>query len=632
MKKRLIPMLLILALLLGMTPALAAEPEFKGEFDDFAWVLEPLEGILTVTGEGAIPDFSYSEGAPWYPYRSRVFKAVLDERITAIGAYAFSDCSRLVKLDAEGCTLSAIGEGAFSNCVLLETASFVPAQTLDVGGDAFYGCAALKSVDLGAEEGTLGSGAFAECAALEEAALPGDMARLEDETFCNCRSLAKIVLPETLEYIGKRCFRGCAALTELRFPATLETVERYAFSGCEALAPVFEGDAPAFAPAKDASASFAPGVTLRFAYDAADWHWPVFRGYETEYVYPGLETVFNDVVLWAWYIPDVQHVYYSGLMNGVSETAFAPDRPMTRAQLVMVLYRMAGSPLVEADNPFRDVAETAYYYDAVRWAQSNGIVTGLNESTFGPDSRITRQQMCAFLYRYAAMLKLPLTRRDPLTSFTDAATVADYARDPVAWCVGMGFVNGKPGGLLDPEGDATRAQIAKVLTCFDSYLSREALTALDRWEEGVILPETLPDIDREDPLYIYAREIFDAINAKRAELGLRAYVWNDRIFLAAQVRSRELSEGTELTHVRPDGSKYYTALAEYNVNTEPRNEIVAMGYPTAKALVDTWYNAQSTTHVISAVIYSQAAVGVAQLPPAADGTPGKYYYTLLVIG
>ena len=87
MKTRLIPILLILALLLGMVPAMAAEPELKGSLgESIAWELEPVEGVLTLTGEGAIPDFSYSDGAPWYPYRSRIFKAVLDEKITAVGA------------------------------------------------------------------------------------------------------------------------------------------------------------------------------------------------------------------------------------------------------------------------------------------------------------------------------------------------------------------------------------------------------------------------------------------------------------------------------------------------------------------------------------------------------------------
>ena len=632
MKKRLIPMLLILAMLLGMIPALAAEPSLSGDLGEtLAWELEPIEGVLTITGEGAIPDFSYSEGAPWYPYRSRIFKAVLDEKITAIGAYCFNECSRLTEVDAAGCTLSAIGEGAFSNCVQLETVSFKPGETMAVGADAFYGCTALKSVDLGADEGVIGAGAFTYCMALEEIVLPEKMARLEAETFSNCQNLRSLTVPENLEYIGKSCFRGCAALEAFSFPdAALKTVERYAFSGCEKLVVTFAGDAPAFAPAKDASASFSPGVTLRFPYGAKGWVWPLYKGYETEIIYPELD--FEDLEENAWYLPYVQHVYYSGLMNGVSDTAFSPTKPMTRGQLVTVLYRIAGSPEVEEENPFQDVAEGAYYYNAVRWAQAGGIVTGLSADTFGPDNRVTRQQMCAILYRYAAMRKVSLTQRDPLTSFNDTDQLADYAKDPMSWCVGMGFVNGKPGGLLDPGGNATRAEIAKVLTLFDRFLTGEALAAQDNWEQSIVIPEPVPDIDREDPLYIYAREIFDGINAKREESGLSPYVWNDRVFLAAQVRAKELADSDSLGHTRPDGSNYATVFAEYEIEATTRNEIVAKGFTTAQALVDTWVDSPITSPVISALVYSQAAVGVAQQAPAEEGAEGKYFYALLVIG
>ena len=632
MKKRLIPVLLILAMLLGMIPALATEPTFSGTVGEtLAWELDPIEGLLTITGEGAIPDFSYSEGAPWYTYRSRVFKAVLDEKITAIGAYAFNECSRLIEVDASKCTLSAIGDGALSNCSQLESITFTPGSILTVGADAFYGCTALKAVDLGAEEGTVGSGAFTYCMALEEIVLPEKMARLEAETFSNCQNLRSLTVPENLEYIGKSCFRACAALEAFSFPdAALKTVERYAFSGCEKLVVTFAGDAPAFAPAKDASASFSPGVTLRFPYEAKGWVWPLYKGYETEIIYPELD--FEDLEENAWYVPYVQHVYYAGLMNGMSATAFSPSTPMTRGQLVTVLYRIAGSPEVENENPFKDVAESAYYYNAVRWAQAGGIVTGLSADTFGPESRVTRQQMCTILYRYAAMRKLSLSQRDPLTDFNDTDQLADYAKDPMSWCVAMGFVNGKPGGLLDPGGNATRAEIAKVLTLFDRFLTAEEITAAENWEQGIVIPDPVPDIDREDPLYIYAQEIFEGINAKRTESGLTPYVWSDRVYLAAQVRAKELADSDSLGHTRPDGTNYATVFTEFEIESTTRNEIVAKGFTTAQALVDTWVESPITSPVISALVYSQAAVGVAQQPPAEEDGEGKYFYALLVIG
>ncbi len=636
MKKRLICAALILTLLLALLPAQALadkEQAITGNIGEkITWSFEPVEGVLTIDGEGALPDWSYSEGAPWYLYRSRVFRAVLGKDITAIGAYAFNECARLTELDASKATLTAIGEGAMSNCVLLESVSFKPASRLDVGADAFFGCEALKTVNLGADEGSIGAGAFSGCTALTEVTLPKAMAALAPETFLGCAALEKLNVPEDLESIGKRCFRGCAALPDLTFPATLKAVDRYAFSGCEERTFTFTGDMPDFAPAKDVSASFAPDATLCFPFEAEEWTWPVCKGYETTIIYPALDNVFHDLKKGAWYIPSVQHVYYTGLMMGVSDGVFSPEGLVSRGQLVTVLYRMAGEPAVEDKISFTDVPEKAFYYDAVRWAQSKGVVNGVSTTRFAPNDRISRQQLCTVLYRYAHMLELPLTQRDPLTSFTDADKIADYAKDAMSWCVAMGFINGKPGGILDPAGNATRAEIAKVLTAFDGFLWREELTAPENWEQDILIPEVLPDIDREAPEYLFAREIFDEINATRAQTGLKAFIWNDRLYLAAQTRAKEISNEKAFTHTRPDGSNYATVLTEFEVSASIRNEIIAHGFSTAQALVDKWATSNSTSPVINALVYSQAAIGVYKLPPETEGEEGHYYYALLVIG
>ena len=636
MKRRIICAVLIMALLLALMPALALADEAQtitGDVGDrITWSFEPVDGILTIDGEGPMPGWSYSEGAPWYLYRSRIFKVVIGKDISTIGAYAFNECARLVELDAAEATLDIIGEGAFSNCVLLETVSFKYGSRLDVGADAFSGCAALKTVDLGADDGGIGPGAFSDCVSLTEVTLPKALPELERETFAGCVKLEKITLPEDLGCIGKSCFRGCESLPDLTLPEGMDYVDRYAFAGCKMEKLTFGGFAPAFAPAKDVSASFPADTTLLIPYDAEGWTWPVCKGYETQYVFPSLDNVFKDLVKDAWYIPSVQHVYYTGLMNGVKEGVFDPSGLVSRGQLVTVLYRLADTPDVEAQNVFTDVAEKAYYYDAVRWAQSNGIVNGVSETTFAPDDKISRQQLCTILYRYAASLELDLTQRNDLKSFSDADKIAAYAKDAVSWCVAAGLINGKSGGVLDPTGNATRAEIAKVLTYFDSYVCREALTAPDNWEEELVIPEPLPDIDREDPLYLYAREVFDAINVKRTQAGLKPFIWNDRIYLAAQTRAKEISGDKCFTHTRPDGSNYATVLTEFEVNATVRNEIIAHGYTTAQSLVDKWAESNATSPVISAVVYSQAAIGVFQAEPTEDGAAGKYYYALLVIG
>ncbi len=634
MKTRLISMLMVLALLLGLLPtALAADPsELSGTCGDtITWTLDPVEGLLTIDGEGQIPDYSYSEGAPWYAYRSRIFRAVLTGKIDGIGAYAFNECAYLTKLDAS-CPMTYIGAGACNNCAALETVTFAPTQHLCVGEEAFFGCASLKCLDLAAEDGEIGAGAFSGCVALETLTLPEKLARLERETFAGCAALTALSLPENLTYIGKSCFRGCTGLTALSFPEALATIERYAFSSCDGIRLSFTGTPPELASALDLSASFPLDAVLEVPYEVEGWSWPLYKGYSVQYDYPDLEDTFSDLVKDAWYIPSVQHVYFAGLMNGMQQDKFSPQNPMTRAQLVTVLYRMAGEPEVTTENPFTDIAETAYYYNAVRWAQNNGIVTGLTATTFGPNAHVTRQQMCTILYRYAAKLELPLTQRKPLTDFTDADQLADYARDPMSWCVAVGFINGKPGNLLDPLGTATRAEIAKVLTAFDTFLAVQEALAKDNWADIYSDQEPLPEINREDPLYLYAQEVFDTINQKRTDNGLSELQWSDRVFIAAQTRAEELSGENSFGHTRPDGTNYATVFNQFRIESSTRNEIIAHGYTSAKDLVDVWATANATSPVISAVVYSSGAVGVYQLPPEEEGKAGRYYYALLVIG
>lgn len=632
MMKRLICIITVLALFFGLIPtAFAAEkPAFSGDCSaSIQWELDASEGILTISGTGAMPDYSYGN-APWYLLRSRIFSAVLSDDITSIGAFAFNECSRLTSIKAG--TLDSIGKCAMNNCIILDSIEFTAADTLDIGADAFFGCEAITELKINAKIGVIGKGAFSGCVKLKEISLPDSLQRLEEDTFSGCEALETLSVPKDLSYIGKNCFRGCLALTDLTLPESLAEVGQYAFQGCPSIHVVFTKDAPAFANADDLSASFPSSAVLHIPFDAKDWEWPIYRGYNTEYIFPNLEDVFHDLEKNAWYLPSIQHVYYLGLMNGIRDGEFAPKNAMTRAQLVTVLYRMADEPEVQSENPFSDIKTSAYYYDAVRWAQKNNIVTGLTSTTFGPDAKVSRQQMCTILYRYAAFLDLDLSVRDTLQDFSDVAKLASYARDPMGWCVAMKFINGKPGAKLDPDGTATRAEIAKVLAAFDTFLAKQEILSRDDWKEEYKDPEVGPDIDREDPLYLYAREVLDAINKTRISSGLSALQWNDYLFEAAQTRAEELAGENGFSHTRPDGSNYSTVFTQYGITCNTRNEIIAHGYTSAQSLVDVWSTAPATSPVINAVVYSSAAVGVFQTPPTEESPAGKYHYVLLVIG
>ncbi len=171
---------------------------------------------------------------------------------------------------------------------------------------------------------------------------------------------------------------------------------------------------------------------------------------------------FTDIDMWAH--DSICFVAENDIMNGMSATTFEPNLEASRAMMVMVLYRMAGEPDVSGlDNPFADVAAGAWYADAVVWAASTGITLGKSATEFAPEDDVTRAEMAVFLMRYAALKEQDVTQRAALTDFTDAASVPAWAVEAMQWAVAEGLVNGMGDGTIEPNGCATRAQIATIL-------------------------------------------------------------------------------------------------------------------------------------------------------------------------
>ena len=179
------------------------------------------------------------------------------------------------------------------------------------------------------------------------------------------------------------------------------------------------------------------------------------------------KTPFEDVKAGAWYFDAVLEAFRDELMVGMSETEFSPGAPMTRAMLVAVLHRLAGSPSVSGKMPFTDVASGTWYYDAVLWASQNGIVAGMSETTFAPQENITREQIVAIFSRYTAKFSPDKTEAAAeLTGFADSASVSDWALGDMKWAVAYKVINGSPSAgklYLNPQGNATRAEVATIL-------------------------------------------------------------------------------------------------------------------------------------------------------------------------
>lgn len=177
------------------------------------------------------------------------------------------------------------------------------------------------------------------------------------------------------------------------------------------------------------------------------------------------QTTFADVPASAWYYNAVEYVYENGLMSGVSGGRFAPNDTLTRAMLVQTLYAMEGRPAA-ASAGFADVASGDWYASAVNWAAANGVVSGVSETGFGPNSALTREQLALILYRFAQYKGYDVTGTSDLTAYADGSSVSGWAAEAMSWAVNAGLISGVGGNQIAPTGTATRAQVAQILMNF----------------------------------------------------------------------------------------------------------------------------------------------------------------------
>ncbi len=177
---------------------------------------------------------------------------------------------------------------------------------------------------------------------------------------------------------------------------------------------------------------------------------------------------FTDVNTGDWFYNDVQYVYENGLMNGVSDTEFAPNETITRGMFVTILYRMNGEPSI-GTSTFADVPSDAYYANAVAWANANGIVKGYSDTEYAPDDAVTREQAAAILFRYATYKgESPTGAWAIRLDYPDLAEISDWAIEGVMFCTMKDVMAGRDSGEFDPQSDITRAEGAAV---FERYLN-----------------------------------------------------------------------------------------------------------------------------------------------------------------
>ena len=183
---------------------------------------------------------------------------------------------------------------------------------------------------------------------------------------------------------------------------------------------------------------------------------------------------FKDVAENDWFYSAVKYVYENKLFSGVSDDMFAPNSPLTRAMLVTVLWRAENMPEADFEVPFNDVEADGYYYEALRWAASEGIVEGISETEFAPNDNITREQIAAIMFRYAKFKgNISEEESEVLLEYDDTRDIADWALDAVKYCKAEGIMLGDDTNMFNPKNNATRAETASITQRFLESLNKQ---------------------------------------------------------------------------------------------------------------------------------------------------------------
>ncbi|MEE0777050.1 MAG: S-layer homology domain-containing protein, partial [Bacillota bacterium] len=252
---------------------------------------------------------------------------------------------------------------------------------------------------------------------------------------------------------------------------------------------------------------------------------------------------FTDVSEGQWFYPEVEYVYGKGIMMGMTDTQFGPNEDLTRGQFVTILGRYAGikdsSKGSPADKTFNDVKETSYYASHVKWAVEQKITNGVSETKFAPEEKITREQMAAMMYRYAAAMKVALPEGDG-SKFSDDGKISSYAKEAVYSMKAAGILGGMGNNTFAPKGNATRAQAARVIHMFMEYEPAETVVvSMEKFTlgQGYVIEPSVVELEGNDTA---ATVIERAAKAKGIEVDSNA---NDTYgYYLARVKDNDQSE------------------------------------------------------------------------------------------
>ena len=459
------------------------------------------DGVLTISGEGAMydyaPDFANGKtSAPWSPVKHAITKVVVEEGITEIGDWAFAWLDEMTHVSYPA-SMTNIGKATVTRTDKLAGYTVASGNkhyaTPDDISIVELKSSTLLTVAMAAPGKTytvpknvkvIGENALILCG-FEEVIIPEGVTELKNAVFEGCAKLKTVNIPKSVTKLGEAVFVGCDNVTVTVYCNTAgadyvksnkinsKVTHEFAEATCTEpktckVCKTAEGEKLGHKWGEWVTGE--DGVKTRTC--------SVCKDTETddpeEPSKPSVSdcgkdascalSKYVDLVATDWYHDGIHYCIDEGLMNGMSENTFEAGGYTTRAQLVTILYRAAGQPdITGLTEPFTDVVETDWYYKSIVWAYNNQVVNGMTADTFGPNGNVTREQVATILYRYTGSPAVS----GSLAAFPDVANVSGYAQIPMVWATGEGLINGvmQPDGtsLLDPTGNATRAQIATIL-------------------------------------------------------------------------------------------------------------------------------------------------------------------------
>ena len=461
-------------------------------------------GLTSIT----IPDSVTSIGGWAFFDCTGLTSITIPDSVTSIGYGAFAYCTGLTSITVSGgnkkfdsrnncngiiktatntlisgCkntdipdSVTRIGDRAFWGCTGL-TSVTIPDSVTSIGDSAFRNCTGLTSITIPDSVTSIGDGAFAYCTGLASVCFMGDAPVVNWKTFQTYDEEfhAYINIPGlTLYYIEGKSGWTTPTWGEAEYPTAvwdgvnIPQPHTHSYTAVVTAPTCMEKGYTTYTCA--CGDSYKKDFVSALGHDFKDGTCTRCGASDPNYkpVDPTPEATFTDVSETAWYKNSVDYAVEHGLMNGTGTNTFEPESTMTRAMLVTVLWRYANAPKPGA-NPFTDVPNGKWYTDAVAWAAENGVVNGVGDGKFEPDGSVTREQMATILYRYAQKVGIDTSKHTELSAFPDANRVSAYARAPMQWIVAEGVIGGsRENGQdwLNPQGNATRAEVATILMRF----------------------------------------------------------------------------------------------------------------------------------------------------------------------